>query len=326
MLVLGISLLAVTGLVSLARRHDPQPTWIVFSSNRTGDDEIYRMRPDGSLLQRLTYSPNADWPSDISSEGQHILFVSFRDGERELYQMRLDGSHVERLTQHDGVDEWGAYDPDSQKIVYISSDNLSTYLQLLDLTERQPYRLGTIQEVGMPAWSPQGDRVVFAGWVEGYFMLFTMPISTNPLAWGLAPAESLTTAYYQQLNPSWSPTGEWIAYYANANGNWDVYLIRPDGTGQRRLTTSSDFDGLPRWSPDGERLVFISRRDGNQELYTMHRSGADQTRLTDHPNDDTLPIWSPALQRPWRRPWQLVALGGLCVVLGALPVRRFSGR
>lgn len=318
-IVLGTSLLGITGLISVARRNDPQPTWIVFSSNRSGDDEIYRMRPDGSHLERMTFSAQPDWVSDISPDGGRILFGSYRDGDRELYQMNLDGTEVERLTVHQGVDDWGLYSPDGQQVVYVAEDGISNGLFVLDLSTRQITRLGQVMEVGMASWSPDGEQIAFAGWLEdGYFKLFSLPLPDHPTQWNRLRPVPLTTGDYQQFNPVWSPDGEWIAYYANPQSNWDVYLIRPDGIGRRRLTTSADFDGLPRWSPDGQYLVFVSWKDGNQEIYTMHRSGSDQTRLTYHPNDDTLPIWSPVLQLAWHYPRELGAIGAGLMAFGGV--------
>ena len=46
--------------------------------------------------------------------------------------------------------------------------------------------------------------------------------------------------------------------------DFDLYMIRDDGTGLTRITFSADFDGFPMFTRDGKRLVFASNRNGKQ--------------------------------------------------------------
>jgi TolB protein len=88
-----------------------------------------------------------------------------------------------------------------------------------------------------------------------------------------------------------------IAFASDRAGHWDIYTIRPDGTGMGRVTDSAGADTEPAWSPDGQRLAFVSDRDGNLEIYVMAADGSSVTRLTDDPGVDTTPAWSPDGQR-----------------------------
>ena len=74
----------------------------------------------------------------------------------------------------------------------------------------------------------------------------------------------------------------------------DIYMIKLDGSEQRRLTNSPGFDGFSAWSPDGRRIAFASdRNSGNWELYVMASDGTKQRRLTNTPVDEGAPVWSP---------------------------------
>ena len=84
-----------------------------------------------------------------------------------------------------------------------------------------------------------------------------------------------------------------IAFTSERDGNWEIYVMNADGTGERRLTSSAGDDMLPVWSPDGSRIAFTSTRDGNGEVYVMNADGSDQTNLTNHPGADGGPRWSP---------------------------------
>ena len=85
----------------------------------------------------------------------------------------------------------------------------------------------------------------------------------------------------------------WIAFTRVADGNSDIYTMRPDGSGLRRLTRHPARDTDPSWSPDGRQIVFQSRRNGNFDLYLINADGTGLTQLTDGPADEQEPAWSP---------------------------------
>jgi Tol biopolymer transport system component len=96
-------------------------------------------------------------------------------------------------------------------------------------------------------------------------------------------------------------------------GDYEIYTIKPDGTGLRRLTHSPGNDAHQGWSPDGERIVFASARMGFKdevtytdapqpygELFVMRYDGSDVQQLTDNQWEDGTPAWQPP-PRPARQ-------------------------
>jgi Tol biopolymer transport system component len=84
-----------------------------------------------------------------------------------------------------------------------------------------------------------------------------------------------------------------IAFASNSDGNFEIYVMNSDGSGQTRLTSNNARDKHPRWSPDGTKIAFSSDRDGNYEIYVMNADGSGQTRLTNNNTEDARPSWSP---------------------------------
>jgi Tol biopolymer transport system component len=88
-----------------------------------------------------------------------------------------------------------------------------------------------------------------------------------------------------------------IAFTSNIGGTWQIYTMKDEGTGLRRVThipDSQDFSMFPSWSPDGTRLVFASSMTGDFDLYTINADGTGLARVMDDPGvDDMIPSFSP---------------------------------
>jgi Tol biopolymer transport system component len=110
------------------------------------------------------------------------------------------------------------------------------------------------------------------------------------------PSNPLPFTVSTGTNPTPTPgcgTPGKVAFASSRDGNNEIYLMNPDGSGQVRLTNNPALDYTPAFSPDGTRIAFSSDRDGNQEIYVMNADGSGQTRLTNNPALDYFPAWSP---------------------------------
>ena len=83
--------------------------------------------------------------------------------------------------------------------------------------------------------------------------------------------------------PNFSPDGRTIAF---ARGG-DIYSVRPDGSGQRQLSSGPEIDSLPKIAPNGRYVVFERRatQDGPASLYTVGATGGGLRALTSGGND-----------------------------------------
>jgi len=94
--------------------------------------------------------------------------------------------------------------------------------------------------------------------------------------------------------PDWSPDGTKIAFTADRDGNFEVYIMNSNGTVPIRLTNNGAFESSPRYSPGGTKIAFETTRDGNSEIYVMNSDGSGSpTNLTSNSATDTTAGWSP---------------------------------
>ena len=135
-------------------------------------------------------------------------------------------------------------------------------------------------EARRPSWSPDGARLVFerTAYSEGRLRSVGL-YGVSATGGGLRRLGAGTA-------PAWSPDGTRIAF---VRGTF-VFTIRPDGTGETRLTATARATAGPlSWSPDATRIA-VSR---GGDLYSVRADGAGETRLTTTGRPETQPAWSP---------------------------------
>jgi len=92
-----------------------------------------------------------------------------------------------------------------------------------------------------------------------------------------------------QTDPAWSPNGRLIAFSSKRSGSFDIYVMRADGSGTRRLTATPEDDHHPTWSPDGTTIAF----ERGRKIYTMSARGGGARLVSRGLAGDTDPAWSP---------------------------------
>jgi TolB protein len=84
-----------------------------------------------------------------------------------------------------------------------------------------------------------------------------------------------------------------IAFSSMRDGNWELYVMDPDGSNQKNVTLNAAHEYSPVWSPDGTKLAFGSNRASGGDIYVVNSDGSGLKRLTTSPASGGHPTWSP---------------------------------
>ena len=226
----------------------------IYDRNRNAYD-LYLA--DQAMAQPRLLVQNATDPG-FSPDGQFIVYHSSAPDSAGLRIIKADGSGDQALTTI-ASDRNPRFSPDGTRILFSNIDNNTLVIINRDGSGRREIGQGKY-----PDWSPDGSRIVYQGCIGGGRCGL---IVAN--ADGSSPIQITTDA--NDAMPRWRYGN--VAFMSSRDGNFEIYVINPDGTWLRRITTNPATDIMPVWDPDGVRLAFRSDRDGSRALYTTSGIG-----------------------------------------------------
>ena len=193
---------------------------VLFNRFRVPEFALFIADADGKNERPLLPHGESEYSPALSLNGAWVAFTSERQGQADIYRVHPDGTGLEQLTNDPAFDDQAALSPDGSMLAFMSTrGNGHANIWLLDIAARK-YR-------------------------------------------------NLTNSLSGNFRPSWSPDGKWIAFSSDRDSNpgtvpfhWEhlqstgIYVVRPDGTGLRRLTRIGGVAGSPAWSADGKKILY----------------------------------------------------------------------
>jgi Tol biopolymer transport system component len=115
-------------------------------------------------------------------------------------------------------------------------------------------------------------------------------------------------------SPTWSPTGQTIAFVSERDGDPEIFIQHLEEDTAIQLTFNEETDRLPAWSPDGKYIAFAAIRDGMEKIHRIRPDGTDEQLLTPHPIQGTSPTWATDSQRLAFVGWDEVGRPGIYLI------------
>jgi hypothetical protein len=153
----------------------PDGKSLIYTAEREGDFDIYRISINGGEETRLTTAKGLDDGSEFTPDGKYIYFNSARTGTMQIWRMKPDGTGQEPLT-NDGFNNWFPHvSPDGKRVLFLSFMKevpveqhpyyKQIYLRMMPLGGGEPkvvaYLYGGQGTINVPSWSPDSRQVAF---------------------------------------------------------------------------------------------------------------------------------------------------------------------
>ncbi|WP_135606217.1 PD40 domain-containing protein [Methanococcoides sp. NM1] len=221
-----------------------------------------------------------------------------------------------------------AWSPDGKLITY-SSEQAIWVMNTDGSDQTRVY--DTIAWEGEPSFSSDGKFIYYA--TEHVQPFSSKFISIRVVELADKSNTSQITENADKRAPVMSPDGTKIAYLSKVSGNYDIWVMNPDGGKNQQITDSANDEGAPSWSPEGEmlayslegnlwtvnltnrvpvvlrndtfenthpvfnpdgtKIAFVSDRSGNSDIWVMNSNSLGIEQITFENSTQTYPAWSP---------------------------------
>jgi tricorn protease len=233
-------------------------TWKRYKGGRAQEVYIYDLKTNEET-NISNYDGSDRWPMWI---GNKIYFSSDRDRVLNIWSYDPGNGKIEQVTRHK---EYDVRHPDfgGDQIVYelggdiwkldlASGVSARVPVQILnDMEETRPFMKDVSGNITRADISPSGQRALIVARGD----IFTLPAKEGP-------ARNLTNSSgARDKDAVWSPDGKWIAYFSDKTGEYELYIVNPNGREEPvKLTSHKDgYRHTIKWSPNSKKIAWTDQ-------------------------------------------------------------------
>jgi TolB protein len=252
---------------------------MAYISDVGGREQFFVRSLDGHEVRQLTTDAADHEDPAWSPDGKTIAFVYIKEGSAQIALMPAAGGPMEILTPPGERVIHPSWSPDGKRVAYCTDDDLKppkknpAAIKIIDLATRRIRILISGGVNTYPVWSPDRRSLAFRRMVEDTNSEVFLADS------GGNHVRNITNSPAFDGWPAWSPDGRRIAFASNRGGTGDyqIYVMRPDGSDLRLVARTTGRATAPKWGRDGRTVYFpICRREeggSNCEIYAAAVQG-----------------------------------------------------
>lgn len=236
------------------------------------DNATWKRYKGGRAQEIYTYDLTTNVETNISNYlgsdrfpmwiGDKIFFSSDRDRVLNIYYYDTNSKKIEQVTKHTDYDVQHPSDGgnmivyevggDIWKLDVATKETKKVPIQILaDMEETRPYMKDISKDIQGIDISPSGKRALIVARGE----VFTVPESDGPTR------NISNSCGARDKDAVWSPDGKWIAYISDKTGEYEIYVVNPNGKEEAiKLTTHKDgYRHTLKWSPDSKKIAYTDQ-------------------------------------------------------------------
>ena len=221
---------------------------VVYASNQNGGVfDLFLFMFDGARLFRLTEQIGNVISPSFSPDGSRILFANrAAEGPTSLWTIDTTGENADLLYSGPNTIVAADWAPRGNRIAFAMAvdqpDAYEVFIMNDDGSNVQQLTRGLPGIGGSLDWSPDGKSLLVYAGLPGDKNIFLINVDAQTAA-------QLTNGG-NNAACSFSPDGQWIAFNSLRNNDQaDIFIMRPDGTDVRQVTSDPEPDWQPQWEP-----------------------------------------------------------------------------
>lgn len=267
----SLSILAVLLLASSCGQKQER---LLFTSYRSGNNEIYVMDGDGTNVQRLTFSAEKEYAPVWLNE-KEASFLRESEDVITRHKIDLKTREISALDKPEACPQLTSNvlpAPVSDMYLYECEGDI-----FLVEGNNAPVNLsakmsGTAKQA---TWAPREDAVIFTSDASGNHEIYLVELNTKQI-------KNLTNNPSNDERGALSPDGSTLLFSSNRDRKYgqDLFLLDLESGELENITHRKGNDMIARWSKDGESIYFESSRDDDWEIYRYNRETERTKRLT----------------------------------------------
>jgi Tol biopolymer transport system component len=252
---------------------------------------MFTPKNSGELNLSPVLSPNGEYITFISNKNViSVDILMARTDDRKVIKKLTSAVRQGDIDSYNYIESAGSFSPDGNQYVMTTIAKGRNRLLVAnvegdDVSVTKETVLKGIEAFDNPEWSPVDDKILFTGLVDGKSDLYTYDLESDKI-------EQLTNDPYSDLQASWSPDGQSIAFISErgADTDFDIpvygkYRLCFIDVETGNVEVVPVFPGSeilsPQFSPDGQSVYFLSHADGYRNLYEYELETGNVYRLSD---------------------------------------------
>jgi len=265
-------------------------TQIAFSSDRSGNKEIYLMDADGRDPRPVSNHRSISLGPVWRAAGDLLAYVSFFGGNPGVYLAELASGHKRPLVTDGTFNSSPGFSPDGKQVVFARSLSGNVEIFLADANGGNLRRLTHSAGIDTnPAWSPDGQSIAFTSSRGGGPQIYVMDTDgTN--------VRRVTFRGDYNDGAAWHPRQPSLVYSTRQGNRFNLATVDLVSLETRDLTTGEGSKESPSYSPDGRRLAFSWERQGRRDVYVLDLASGALRALTSEGRRNADPSWSPFMK------------------------------
>jgi TolB protein len=245
------------------------------------------MDQDGAGVRYLTRGDDLVLTPRFNPSTQEITYMSYGQSDPRVYLLNIETGQREIVGNFPGMTFAPRFSSDGQRVIMSLQQGANSNLFVMDLRSKQTTRLTDTPAIDTgPCYSPDGKYICFESDRGGSQQIYVMAATGGP-------AQRISFGEGHHSTPVWSPRGDFIAFTGQAGGQFSIGVLKPDGSGERLLTSGYHNEG-PTFAPNGRVLMFFRDPGQGPSLFTIDITGRNELKVPT-PSLASDPAWSPLL-------------------------------